>query len=192
MTCHGLRWRKNLQIGRSGSETATTARSPSATENERNRPFLLPSSFIKKYLKKKNLLLPLFSLQFRLSPLSGKPFTATQMSSSFSVSMSLRTELFNSVAHSNRLSFAPTRTFQYSKLFSALFFTFFFFFFPLDVWLLRNSLSFLFSWKGSKCEMNRRSFALKGIVASGVSVMGSSLAAQPAQGWFFFTYRAQF
>ena len=188
MTCHGLRWRKNLQIGRSGSETATTAKSFS--HREWKEPPLFTSLCIhkKKYFFK-NLLLPLFSLQFRLSPLSGKPFTATQMSSSFSVSMSLRTELFNSVAHSNRLSFAPTRTFQYSKLFSALFSTFFS---PLDVWLLRNSLSFLFSWKGSKCEMNRRSFALKGIVASGVSVMGSSLAAQPAQGWFFFIYRAQF
>lgn len=30
--------------------------------------------------------------------------------------------------------------------------------------------------------MNRRGFALKGIVASGVSVMGPSLTAEPAQG----------
>ncbi|EXC35511.1 hypothetical protein L484_026818 [Morus notabilis] len=71
------------------------------------------------------------------------------MSSSFSVSMLLRTELFNSGANSNRLSIAPSRTFHY---------------------------------KGSKCEMSRRGFALKGIVASGVSVVASSLAAQPAQG----------
>ncbi|MBA0643291.1 hypothetical protein Goklo_027601 [Gossypium klotzschianum] len=35
----------------------------------------------------------------------------------------------------------------------------------------------------SKCEMiNRRGFALKGIVASGVSVMGSSLTSEPVQG----------
>ncbi|XVF59654.1 hypothetical protein PTKIN_Ptkin07bG0293100 [Pterospermum kingtungense] len=35
----------------------------------------------------------------------------------------------------------------------------------------------------SKCEMNRRAFALKGIVASGgVSVMGSSLTSEPVQG----------
>ncbi|XP_024032945.1 pheophytinase, chloroplastic isoform X2 [Morus notabilis] len=70
------------------------------------------------------------------------------MSSSFSVSMLLRTELFNSGANSNRLSIAPSRTFHYR----------------------------------SKCEMSRRGFALKGIVASGVSVVASSLAAQPAQG----------
>ncbi|XP_059457189.1 pheophytinase, chloroplastic [Corylus avellana] len=34
----------------------------------------------------------------------------------------------------------------------------------------------------SKCEMNRRGFALRGIVASGVSVMGSSLVTEPVQG----------
>ncbi|KDP31646.1 hypothetical protein JCGZ_14962 [Jatropha curcas] len=34
----------------------------------------------------------------------------------------------------------------------------------------------------SKCVMNRRGFALKGIMASSVSVMGSSLATEPAQG----------
>ncbi|KAB2094739.1 hypothetical protein ES319_A02G180200v1 [Gossypium barbadense] len=35
----------------------------------------------------------------------------------------------------------------------------------------------------SKCEMiNRRGFALKGIVASGLSVMGSSLTSEPVQG----------
>ncbi|KAF3952418.1 hypothetical protein CMV_022017 [Castanea mollissima] len=37
--------------------------------------------------------------------------------------------------------------------------------------------------RSSKCEMSRRGFALKGgIVASGVSVMGSSLITKPAQG----------
>lgn len=35
---------------------------------------------------------------------------------------------------------------------------------------------------GSKCEMNRRDFGLKGIVATGASVMPSSLVAEPAQG----------
>ncbi|KAA8531895.1 hypothetical protein F0562_006388 [Nyssa sinensis] len=34
----------------------------------------------------------------------------------------------------------------------------------------------------SKCELNRRGFALRGIVATGASVMGSSLVAEPAQG----------
>ncbi|GKU99190.1 hypothetical protein SLEP1_g12069 [Rubroshorea leprosula] len=34
----------------------------------------------------------------------------------------------------------------------------------------------------SKCEINRRGFALKGIVASGVSVASSSLTADPVQG----------
>ncbi|XP_040989260.1 pheophytinase, chloroplastic isoform X1 [Juglans microcarpa x Juglans regia] len=34
----------------------------------------------------------------------------------------------------------------------------------------------------SKCELNRRGFAFKGIVASGVSVMGSSLITEPVQG----------
>ncbi|KAJ4714350.1 putative Alpha/beta hydrolase [Melia azedarach] len=34
----------------------------------------------------------------------------------------------------------------------------------------------------NKCEISRRGFAFKGIVASGVSVMGSSLVAEPAQG----------
>ncbi len=33
--------------------------------------------------------------------------------------------------------------------------------------------------------MSRRGFAFKGIVASGVSVMGSSLITEPAQGLFF-------
>ncbi|KAF3441084.1 hypothetical protein FNV43_RR19370 [Rhamnella rubrinervis] len=33
-----------------------------------------------------------------------------------------------------------------------------------------------------KCEMNRRGFAFRGVVASGVSVMGSSLTAEPVQG----------
>ncbi|KAF4383314.1 hypothetical protein CsatB_024610 [Cannabis sativa] len=39
-----------------------------------------------------------------------------------------------------------------------------------------------FQHNRSKCEMSRRGFAFKGIVASGVSVMGSSLAADPAKG----------
>uniref|UniRef100_A0A2P2KRL2 Uncharacterized protein MANES_02G095700 n=1 Tax=Rhizophora mucronata TaxID=61149 RepID=A0A2P2KRL2_RHIMU len=34
----------------------------------------------------------------------------------------------------------------------------------------------------SKCELNRRGFALRGIVASGVSIIGSSLVTQPIQG----------
>ncbi|EEF40833.1 alpha/beta hydrolase, putative [Ricinus communis] len=34
----------------------------------------------------------------------------------------------------------------------------------------------------SRCVMNRRGFAFRGIVASGVSVMGSSFAAEPVQG----------
>lgn len=34
----------------------------------------------------------------------------------------------------------------------------------------------------SRCEMNRRSFAFRGILASGVSVTGSSLATEPTQG----------
>jgi len=39
-------------------------------------------------------------------------------------------------------------------------------------------------FEGSKCELNRRSLALKGIMATGVSVMASSLSsqAQPSQG----------
>lgn len=43
--------------------------------------------------------------------------------------------------------------------------------------------------EGSTCEMNRRGFALKGIMASGVSVMGNSLTSEPVQGQFF-TIRA--
>lgn len=39
-----------------------------------------------------------------------------------------------------------------------------------------------FQHRGSKCVMNRRSFGFRGIVASGVSVMGSSAVIQPAQG----------
>ncbi|KAJ6929928.1 pheophytinase [Populus alba x Populus x berolinensis] len=38
----------------------------------------------------------------------------------------------------------------------------------------------------SRCEMNRRSFAFRGILASGVSVTGSSLATEPTQGQFYF------
>ncbi|XP_059623628.1 pheophytinase, chloroplastic isoform X2 [Cornus florida] len=34
----------------------------------------------------------------------------------------------------------------------------------------------------SKCELNRRSFAMRGIVAAGASVMGSTLVAEPTQG----------
>ena len=36
--------------------------------------------------------------------------------------------------------------------------------------------------------MNRRSFAFRGIVASGVSVMGSSAVIQPAQGRNLYIY----
>lgn len=34
--------------------------------------------------------------------------------------------------------------------------------------------------------MNRRSFAFRGILASGVSITGSSLATEPTQGQFYF------
>jgi hypothetical protein len=39
-------------------------------------------------------------------------------------------------------------------------------------------------FEGSKCELNRRSLAFKGIMATGVSVMASTLTsqAQPSQG----------
>lgn len=40
--------------------------------------------------------------------------------------------------------------------------------------------------EGSKCEISRRGFAFKGIVASGVSVIGSSLVTEPGQGQFYY------
>lgn len=49
-----------------------------------------------------------------------------------------------------------------------------------------NLFGHLSVFEGSKCEMNRRGFALRGIVASGVSVMGSSLVTEPVQGQFSF------
>ena len=39
-----------------------------------------------------------------------------------------------------------------------------------------------FHLEGSKCGMSRRGFAFTGVVAAGLPVMGSSLAAQPVQG----------
>ena len=39
-----------------------------------------------------------------------------------------------------------------------------------------------FIFEGSKCELSRRGIAIKGIVASGISMMGSSLTAEQAQG----------
>ena len=49
-----------------------------------------------------------------------------------------------------------------------------------------NLFGHLSVFEGSKCEINRRGFALRGIVASGVSVVGSSLLTEPAQGQFSF------
>lgn len=43
--------------------------------------------------------------------------------------------------------------------------------------------------EGSKCEISRRGFAFKGIVAAGVSVVGSSLVTEPAQGQFCYLHR---
>lgn len=45
-----------------------------------------------------------------------------------------------------------------------------------------SDFGWVIMFEGSKCEMNRRSFTAKGIVASGVSVMESTLTAKPAQG----------
>lgn len=41
-------------------------------------------------------------------------------------------------------------------------------------------------FEGSKCEISRRGFAFRGILASGASVVGSSLVTEPTQGFFFF------
>lgn len=37
---------------------------------------------------------------------------------------------------------------------------------------------------GSKCELNRRGFALRGIFAAGASVLPSSMVSEPAGGKF--------
>ena len=49
-------------------------------------------------------------------------------------------------------------------------------FFSLTSTTFRSSL--FMSFEGSKCEMSRRTFAVKGIVASGVSVASSTLTAE--------------
>ncbi|XP_022638397.1 pheophytinase, chloroplastic isoform X1 [Vigna radiata var. radiata] len=52
----------------------------------------------------------------------------------------------------------------------------------------------LVSFEGSKCEMSRRTFAVKGIVASGVSVSSSTLTAEPlpsSKGFERLPYKAE-
>lgn len=43
-------------------------------------------------------------------------------------------------------------------------------------------MSLLLYLEGSKCVMSRRGFAFRGVAASGLSVVGSSLTTQPVEG----------
>jgi hypothetical protein len=97
-------------------------------------------------------------------------------SSCAALSPSLRTQLFNPFP--NRF-ISPARLYQHRKPLHSLSV------FSVES-ITINLFEYLSVFEGSsKCEMSRRGFAFKGIVASGVSVMGSSLITEPAQGLFF-------
>lgn len=85
----------------------------------------------------------------------------------------VRTECLNSVG--NRLA-VPARINHFSK-------------FPIQPCIVSISLFIFFDklkrfvlFEGGKCELNRRNFALNGIVAAGASVMTPSVVAEPSKG----------
>ncbi|KAI8542486.1 hypothetical protein RHMOL_Rhmol08G0141400 [Rhododendron molle] len=94
------------------------------------------------------------------------------------VSHTARTELLNNIG---TRFIAPVKVHHHSKLNSRVSFLSTFELYYAYHGHLSLSLSVAL-FVGSKCEMNRRDFGLKGIVATGASVMPSSLVAEPAKG----------
>lgn len=75
---------------------------------------------------------------------------------------------------------SPRRNNHFSKYLNPLFWILIWKMLPF-LWQIKESVLF-FLVEGGKCELSRRGFTFKGIVAAGASVMTTSVVAEPSKG----------